>query len=51
MKQQGIEVITIGNADIGCLSESETRVFLETILARILELRRQQLLDRHWKRL
>ncbi len=43
MKKQSINVTTVGTPDIDKLGENEQKSFYLTLLARVLELRKQQL--------
>ncbi len=43
MKKQGINVTTVGSPDLEKLNEYEQKSFYLTLLARILELRKEQL--------
>ena len=37
-----LEIVTVGTPDITALSDDERRVFLETIMARVLELAKER---------
>lgn len=42
MLKTELEVVTVGTPDITALSDDERRVFLETIMARVLELAKER---------
>ncbi len=42
MLKTELEVVTIGKPDITALSESEQRMFFETLFARVLELAKEK---------
>lgn len=42
MLKTELEVVTVGTPDITALSDDERRVFFETIMARVLELAKEQ---------
>ncbi len=46
MKKQSINVTTVGTPNIDKLTEYERKSFYLTLLARVLELRKQQLEDK-----